>query len=319
MTLNIVFAGTPEFAVPSLDVLADGGHRLCAVYTQPDRPAGRGRSLTPSPVKQRAIELGLEIRQPRQLRDETKVLAAFQCDLMVVVAYGLMLPATWLGTPRLGCINVHASLLPRWRGAAPIQQAILAGDDQTGISVMQMDEGLDTGPILDQATIDIPEAATAGDLHEDLARLGAIRLDRVVNQLAHSAHIHPQLQDDAGASYAPRINKEDGILDWQQSADALARCVRAYNPWPVACAQCNDGRLRIFSAGVESYADNVAPGTILAVERDGLRVACGEDVLRLSEVQLPGRRRITFLDLMNAHAGLFSAGVSIDTVSLGAT
>ncbi|RMG28821.1 MAG: methionyl-tRNA formyltransferase [Gammaproteobacteria bacterium] len=300
--MRIVFAGTPEFAVPSLEALLESPHEVVAVYTQPDRPAGRGRRLTPSPVKQRAREAGVPVEQPGSLRDPEvqRRLADYRPDLMVVTAYGLLLPREVLALPRRGCVNVHASLLPRWRGAAPIQHALLAGDTETGISLMQMEEGLDTGPVLAQAATPIGEHETAGELHDRLAVLGKRLLSEHLDALL-AGSLTPVPQDDTEATYAPKLRKEAAELDWSRPAQALLRAVRAYHPWPVAWTRLGTEALRIWRAEpAEPCPREAAPGEVVAADRRGLVVRTGEGCLRLTEVQLPGGRRIHGRDLANA-------------------
>lgn len=292
--LRLVFAGTPEFAVPSLEACAASGHRLAAVYTQPDRPAGRGRRPRASPVKARAAELGVRVRQPQTLRDadEQAGLAALSPDLMVVVAYGLILPPAVLRIPRLGCVNVHASLLPRWRGAAPIQRAVEAGDARTGVTLMQMAAGLDTGPVLAQRECPIAPCDTAGELHDRLARLGGDLLAESLDALARGA-LSAAPQDTAQATYAAKLDKAEGRLNWDLDAAALARRVQAFNPWPVAYASLDNERVRVWRACARPGACEAAPGTVLAAGRDGVDVATGKGVLRIAELQWPGGRRLS--------------------------
>ena len=305
---RIIFAGTPEFAVPALEaLLATQG--VCAVYTQPDRPAGRGRKLKPSPVKVLAQAANIPVYQPVSLRppEAQDELAALQPDLMVVVAYGLLLPQAVLDMPRLGCINVHASLLPRWRGAAPIQRALLAGDTETGVTLMQMEAGLDTGPMLGHARLPIKPDMTAGDLHDQLSLLGAQMLRELLPDLL-AQRISPQVQDDAQACYAAKLSKAEAMLDWQQSAQQLERQVRAFNPWPIAQTTLNDQVLRVWRARVIVQSEQAVqvragaqPGQIVSATRDGLAVVCGDGVLLLTEVQLPGKRPQQAADFINAH------------------
>jgi methionyl-tRNA formyltransferase len=300
-SLRIVFAGTPEFAVPSLVALRAAGYALCAVYTQPDRPAGRGRRLRASPVKQHAE--GLLIRQPASLGDAVthRELAELAPDLLVVVAYGLLLPAAVLQIPRLGCINVHASLLPRWRGAAPIQRALLAGDCETGVSIMQMDAGLDTGPVLGIATCPITPGMTGGELYDRLAVLGAQTLLKLLPELA-AGRLTPQPQDATLATYAPKLHKTEAVLDWARPARVLERQVLAFNPWPVAQTRLGDQVLRIWRARALTAGTAAILGSVLQEGPDGIDVAAGEGVLRLTELQLPGRRPLSAADFIKAHS-----------------
>jgi len=298
---RLIFAGTPEFALASLQALCGAGHRPAAVLTQPDRPAGRGRRLTPSPVKTWAVEEGLPVLQPASLKDAAAVaeLAALEPDALIVAAYGLILPPDVLELPPAGCINVHASLLPRWRGASPIQAAVLAGDPVSGVSLMRMEAGLDTGPVYARAETPVSPRETAGELHDRLAALGAgLLTERLADILA--GRLQPEPQDDAAATYAPRIRREDALIDWSWPAERIDRAVRAYDPWPVCHTRLEGEVLRCWRAEPlpdgETRAD---PGTILAAGADGIDVATGEGVLRLLEVQLPGRRRIAARDFAN--------------------
>ena len=305
--MRIVFAGTPPFAAAALNALADAGHDIVLVLTQPDRPAGRGMKLAPSAVKQAALARGLPLYQPASLRtaEAEATLRAADADVMVVAAYGLILPQAVLDLPRLGCLNIHASLLPRWRGAAPIQRAILAGDPETGITIMQMDAGLDTGAMLSKTVVPILETDTAASLHDTLAAAGAAA---IVAALANYPALVPQAQDDAQATYAAKLSKEEARLDWRQPADALARAVRAYNPVPGAWTLLDGAPLKIWSAhvvaapGVLKDPDVLrAPaqersyeaGTVLLAEADRLLVACGSGALALQEIQPAGGKRMT--------------------------
>lgn len=304
--LKILFAGTPEFSVASLQTILAAGHEVVAVYTQPDRPAGRGRKLTKSAVKQFAESQKLTVHQPITLRDssEQQKIQALQVDVTVVVAYGLILPKAILTMPRFGCVNVHASLLPRWRGAAPIQRAILAGDTETGITIMQMDAGLDTGPMLARATCPVVENETAQTLHDKLSILGG---ELLIKTLAHLSDCHPEKQDDTLATYAHKISREEARIDWQQSAIEIDRHIRAFNPWPVAFTQLQDESLRIWRAQIFSTQSTAKPpGTILQATKAGVDVATGEGILRLLTLQLSGGRVLAVSDLLNARHEFFA-------------
>ena len=300
--MRIVFAGTPEFAVPSLRAAA-GKAEIVAVYTQPDRPAGRGRGLQPSPVKREALLRGIPVLQPDSLKSELSrdVLHALQADLMVVVAYGLLLPSKILSIPAQGCWNVHASLLPRWRGAAPIQRAIEAGDRETGVCLMQMEQGLDTGPVLLCQKTPVGADETAGQLHDRLARLGAQTLSDGLGLLRAGIKpvAIPQPTDDRVA-YAHKLEKTEAKLDWTQPADVLARKVRAFNPWPMAEAMLEGERVRIHAARPMALMHKLPPGRLLLAGKTGLDVACGEGALRITMLQREGGRAITAADWVNA-------------------
>jgi methionyl-tRNA formyltransferase len=301
-TLNIVFGGTPEFAVPALTALIAAGHRIAAVYTQPDRPAGRGQHVTQSPVKNVALAHGLNIEQPITLRDSTAAakLANFQPDVMVVVAYGLILPAEFLAVPRLGCVNIHGSLLPRWRGAAPVHRAVLAGDSLSGVSIMCMNEGLDTGPVLSRHETPIGERETSKSLHDRLALLGAEALTTTLAKYA-AGELTPQAQPLAGVTYAHKIRKEEALLDWQRPAVALDAQVRAFNPWPIAETRWHGQQLRVWDAVPLSVDSQAAPGTVMHTDANGILVATGKGVLNLLRVQLAGRKQMSADEFLNAH------------------
>ncbi|MDX2299780.1 MAG: methionyl-tRNA formyltransferase [Xanthomonadaceae bacterium] len=306
---RVVFAGTPEFAVPSLRAVA-AHSELLAVYTQPDRPAGRGRALSASPVKQTAQALGVPVLQPETLRDAAaqEALRALAPDLLVVVAYGLILPKAVLEIPRYGCWNVHASLLPRWRGAAPIQRAIEAGDSETGVCLMQMARGLDTGPVLLRLTTPIAESDTGGSLHDRLAELGAQALRDGLALLRAGLRPLATPQADDGVSYAHKLDKAEARLDWAQPATALARKVRAFHPWPIAEAELDGERLRIHAAlALPESSPSAAPGSVVRAGRDGIDVACGEGTLRLLTVQREGGKPLAARDYLNARPALRDA------------
>ncbi len=300
--LRILFAGTPDFSVPPLRALLESAHQVVGVHTQPDRPAGRGRKRQPSPVKQVAQEAGVPVHQPVTLRrpEAVETIADLAPDLMVVVAYGLILPPEVLAIPRLGCVNIHASLLPRWRGAAPIQRAIEAGDRVTGVSIMQMDEGLDTGPVYLMRETPIEREDTAATLHDRLARLGAEALMEALPGIADGS-LQPRPQDEAGATYAPKLEKKEAFIDWNQPAWRLERKVQAFNPWPVAQTRYEQANLRIWEAhAIDGMA--AAPGTVMAAGREGVDVATGEGLLRITRLQMPGKKPVSAQDFINAHA-----------------
>jgi methionyl-tRNA formyltransferase len=305
MALRLVFAGTPEFAVPALRVAAAQGN-LVGVYTQPDRPAGRGRQLAPSPVKVEALARQVPVFQPETLRDRAArdALAELQPDLMIVVAYGLLLPASVLAIPRLGCWNIHASLLPRWRGAAPIQRAIEAGDAETGVDLMQREKGLDTGPVLLELRTPITADDTGGSLHDRLAQLGAQVLEDALKLERAGIHPVPQPQPAEGATYARKIEKQEARLDFSRPAIELERRVRAFHPWPVCEAEIAGERLRIHAAQAITIAHHAAPGTLLAATREGVDIACGDGALRLRTVQREGGRPMSAADWLNARPQL---------------
>ncbi|MCX2918916.1 methionyl-tRNA formyltransferase [Stenotrophomonas rhizophila] len=303
--MKIVFAGTPEFAVSSLRAAARH-HEVVAVYTQPDRPAGRGRGLAPSPVKLEAIARGIPVFQPESLKtpEAEQQLRDLAPDLMVVVAYGLILPKAVLTIPTHGCWNVHASLLPRWRGAAPIQRAIQAGDAETGVCLMQMEAGLDTGPVLLKQHIAIGANDTGGQLHDRLAELGAQVLSDGLGLLRAGIKPIAQPQPEAGVTYAHKLDKAEARLDWAQDAHALARTVRAFNPWPIAEAMLAGERVRIHGAIALDDNQGKAPGTLLAASREGIDIACGQGALRLRVLQREGGKAITAADYLNARRDL---------------
>ncbi|QDE37947.1 methionyl-tRNA formyltransferase [Luteibacter pinisoli] len=307
--LRVVFAGTPDFAVPCLEACRAAGVEVVAVYTQPDRPAGRGRKLAASPVKEAALAAGIPVEQPESFKAEAdrERLAAYAPDLMVVVAYGLILPRKVLSIPRLGCWNVHASLLPRWRGAAPIQRAILAGDDESGVDLMQMEAGLDTGPVLVERRTPIAGDDTGGSLHDRLSALGAEALAEGLRRTMAGETLVPRAQPSEGVEYAHKLDKVEARLDFTQPALALERKVRAFDPWPVAEGDVAGERLRIWAARAVPGRAGAEPGTVLAANRDGIDIACADGALRLTAVQRAGGRRIGAADYLNARPELKQA------------
>jgi methionyl-tRNA formyltransferase len=313
VTLRVAFAGTPDFALPAFHALVGSRHTVVGVLTQPDRPKGRGRQLAASPVKVAAQNAGIPVSQPVTLKTEADRadLAAWQPDVLVVVAYGLILPRAALDLPRLGCVNIHASLLPRWRGAAPIQRAILAGDARSGVSIMRMEAGLDTGPVFLERAVVIGPRETGGSLHDRLAAEGASAVLQVIEELStNSAKSAPQRED--GVTYASKIDKVEALIDWSRPAVEIDRQVRAFNPWPIAETRLDGEQLRIYSAELiddnheaivgESDlkgSDSKETGTIVAVNSDSIVVACGRGRLALTELQRPGRRPVAARDLIN--------------------
>jgi methionyl-tRNA formyltransferase len=304
--MDIVFAGTPRFAAVALDALLAAGHRVSLVLTQPDRPAGRGRTVQVSEVKRVALARGCPVRQPETLRDRelTDMLAAIAPEAMIVAAYGLLVPEALLGLPARGCINIHASLLPRWRGAAPIQRAIIAGDTRTGISIMQMDQGLDTGPILSQASIAISLDDTAQTVHDRLAALGA----RMIVQTLATAPV-PRPQPADGVTYAKKISKQEALIDWSESAVLIERKIRAFDPEPGAYTRCEGEVLKIWRARVEN-ATHSKPGEVLGVDSTDIVIACGVDALRITELQRAGGKRIAAAAFLAGHR--LSTGARFD-------
>jgi methionyl-tRNA formyltransferase len=309
--LNIVFAGTPEFGLPCLDALLNSEHTIKAIYTQPDRPSGRGRTIQASAVKQWALAHSIPVYQPLNFKDfaTREELAALKPDVLVVIAYGLILPKAVLDTPKYGCINVHASLLPRWRGASPIQLAVLHGDAQSGVTIMQMDVGLDTGAMISKAICTITPADTAGSLHDKLAAMSAQPLLHTLDALVHN-EAQFELQNNDLATYAGKINKEDARILWQDSALEIDRQIRAFNPWPIAFASINEELLRIHQAKpTDIDCTGKAFGTILSIEKQGMLIATGEKALLIEKIQFPGGKVITLADWLNSgkmqiHAGL---------------
>ena len=299
--LNLIFAGTPEFGLPCLNALFTSRHALKAVYTQPDRPAGRGRHLQASAIKQWAVSKHIPVYQPINFKSDTacEELAALQPDLMIVIAYGLILPKRVLDIPRLGCVNVHASLLPRWRGASPIQQAILAGDTESGVTVMKMDEGMDTGAMLQKITCSINATDTAGSLHDKLACLSVEPLLQMIDLLAQQRAPLTH-QPEHGVTYAKKINKSDACIDWHISAEKIDRQIRAFNPWPIAYTKLGEDSLRVYQARAVADSVHHCPGTILSIDKQGILVATGEGSLLLEKIQFPGSKAMTVADWLNA-------------------
>lgn len=316
--LNIIFAGTPDFAARHLQALLDSEHNIVAVYTQPDRPAGRGKKLTASPVKVAAEQAGIPVLQPQSLRNEAaqQQLAALNADIMIVVAYGLILPQAVLDAPRLGCINVHGSLLPRWRGAAPIQRAIWAGDQHTGVTIMQMDKGLDTGAMLHTARLPIEPTDTSASLYEKLANIGPQALLDSLDAIA-SGRAQPEQQDDTQANYAEKLSKEEARIDWQQPAAHIERCVRAFNPWPFSYFMVGEHNIKVWQSEVVAdspeliHNSQLAPGTIIQANKTGIDVATGNGVLRLLSLQVPGKKAMSCQDILNARKDWFQVGSSL--------
>lgn len=309
--LNIVFAGTPDFAAHHLQALLDSRHNVVAVYTQPDRPAGRGKKLTSSPVKSLALDHTIPVEQPLTLKDADAqaVLSNYCADVMVVVAYGLLLPEAVLHTPRFGCLNVHGSILPRWRGAAPIQRAIEAGDTETGVTIMQMDKGLDTGDMLYISTCPIDNGETSATLHDKLMDLGAPALLHVLDQL-QEATLKPEVQDDTQACYAEKISKQEAAIDWREPAAVIARKICAFNPFPVAYSFLEGDRIKIYQADSVSSAPpaNAPVGTIIEHDDHGLYIQCGEGRLCVKILQMPNKKAMPIADVLNGHAERFAPG-----------
>ena len=308
-SLRIIFAGTPDFAASALSALIESDHEIVAVYTQPDRPAGRGRKLRASPVKELALENDIPVLQPENLKEtETQdVLRTFNADVMVVAAYGLILPQVVLDIPRLGCLNIHASLLPRWRGAAPIQRAIAAGDKESGITIMQMNAGLDTGDILQLFACPITAEDSGGDLHDRLATIGANAIVKVLHDL-DGDKLKPTVQDDSLATYAHKLDKKEALINWQNSAAEIERLIRAFNPWPVAFTYINDKTLRIWQAQALTENSELEAGTIIACDKKGIDISCGEGRLRLLKLQPSGSKAMDVASFMNGHAKQLPVG-----------
>ena len=307
--MRLVFAGTPDFAATALKALIAAGHTIVGVYSQPDRPAGRGRKLQPSPVKQVALDHEIPVFQPETLKtaEAQKQLADLKPDVMIVAAYGLILPKAVLDIPTHGCLNIHASLLPRWRGAAPIQRAIAAGDAETGITIMQMDEGLDTGAMLLKSLTAIDTSDTGGSLHDRLAELGGKAIIEAL-ELLKKGELTGEPQNDDLACYASKLSKTEGHIDWATDATAIERLVRAFNPWPGTYTDLGDQRIRIHEARALVTDSDAFPGTVVHRDRDGIDIACGKGTLRITRLQLPGSRAQSVNDLINGGKELLMPG-----------
>ncbi|WP_025822998.1 methionyl-tRNA formyltransferase [Shewanella marina] len=307
--LNIIFAGTPDFAARHLQALLASEHNIIAVYTKPDSPAGRGKKLTTSPVKDLAVEHNIPVYQPASLRNEAaqQELAALNADLMVVVAYGLILPQAALDAPRLGCINVHGSILPRWRGAAPIQRALWAGDSHTGVTIMQMDIGLDTGDMLLKTELKIEDTDTSASLYEKLAEQGPSALVEAVAGLA-AGTLTAEKQDESLANYAAKLSKEEARLDWSKAATTLDREVRAFNPWPVSYFAHQDCNIKVWQASPQATTHTAATGTIINANKAGIEIATGEGSLLITKMQLPGKKPMAVADILNSRGEWFTVG-----------
>lgn len=311
--LKLIFAGTPDFAARHLAALLSSDHEVVAVYTQPDKPAGRGQKLTASPVKELALAHGLPVYQPASLRKEEAQaeLAALGADLMVVVAYGLILPKAVLDTPRLGCINVHGSLLPRWRGAAPIQRSIWAGDAETGVTIMQMDVGLDTGAMIRKVSCPIAADETSASLYDKLAGLGPQALVDTVNAMA-AGNTAAEAQDNTQANYAEKLSKEEARINWSMEAVAIERCIRAFNPWPISWFEVAGQTVKVWQAEVVAQDHGQTAGTLLKADKQGIDIATGKGVLRLLSLQPPGKKAMSVTDLLNSRRDWFEPGTQLN-------
>ena len=311
-SLRIVFAGTPDFAARHLAALLSSEHEVIAVYTNPDRPADRGKKLSAPPVKQLALEHEIPVYQPENFKsDEAKQeLAALNADIMVVVAYGMLLPQVVLDTPRLGCINVHGSILPRWRGAAPIQRSIWAGDKETGVTIMQMDIGLDTGDMLSIATLPIEATDTSASMYEKLAGLGPDALVECLADIASGKAV-AEKQDDELANYAKKLSKEEARINWSDDAAHIERCVRAFNPWPMSHFEAAENSIKVWQSRVAEQTSDKPAGTILQADKTGIYVATGQGVLVLEQLQVPGKKAMSVQDILNSRASWFEVGTQL--------
>ncbi|WP_392558763.1 methionyl-tRNA formyltransferase [Orbus mooreae] len=307
--LKIIFAGTPDFAAKHLQALISSHHQVIAVFTQPDRPAGRGNKITASPVKQLALEHNLPVYQPATLKKEEnqKVIQGLDADIMIVVAYGLILPQAVLNLPKLGCLNVHGSLLPRWRGAAPIQRACWAGDTETGITIMQMDAGLDTGDMLFKVTCPITSNDTSASLYDKLAQLGPDALLETLTLITSGKAI-AQKQEQSLVTYAEKLSKQEAKLDWQLSAEQLERCIRAFNPWPISYFEINGEPIKVWQANVINQNSQQAPGTILQANKQGIQVATAKGIINLTQLQPAGKKPMSAADVLNSRQSWFAVG-----------
>ena len=310
--LRIIFAGTPDFAARHLQALLNSPYQVVAAYTQPDRPAGRGQQLQPSAVKQLALQHNIPVYQPKSLKKATAQaeLAALKADLMVVVAYGLILPQVVLDTPTFGCINVHGSLLPRWRGAAPIQRAIWAGDKQTGVTIMQMDAGLDTGAMLSKVSCDIDATDTSASLYDKLAIIGPEALLAALDNLTNLQQ-QAQPQDDTLASYAEKLHKDEALLDFSKDAVTLEREIRAFNPWPVSYLTLPQGNVKVWAAQADMTADAVTPAKVINASKNGIFIGCASGVLCITQLQPPGKKPLSAADFLNGRADWLAVGTQL--------
>jgi methionyl-tRNA formyltransferase len=307
--LRIVFAGTPDFAAHHLDALFTSGHQVVGVFTQPDKPAGRGNKLASSPVKVLAASHNIPVYQPKSLRsaESQQLIAELDADIMVVVAYGLILPQAVLDMPKLGCINVHGSLLPRWRGAAPIQRALWAGDTHTGITIMQMDIGLDTGDMLHKIECVIEPEDTSANLYNKLAKLGPVGMLTTLEQLA-SGTAHAEVQDEALVTYAEKLSKEEARIDWSLPASQLERCIRAFNPWPMSYFLIHEQPVKVWHATVLAQQSRALPGTLISATKNGIQVATSDGILNILQLQPAGKKNMSAQDILNSRREWFTEG-----------